>query len=295
MIYPINSITTYRQNSVYGQQPNFKGILDKCTQKACDRFIMQSRLRRTPIDQELKNYLKIVKLKHGKETYEAFDINPDNVKQYIVFYHGLGQNVTSNQHFYKSIIKKGYGVLAVEHSGFGNSDGQLSAKSIKNNSKAVMQYFKEKQIPLNNVGVVSHSLGSFPATDLAHRSNEFKFVILISPFNSLKKEKDFLLRPTSKLPWTFKFLIKKIPFILNAFDKRFKIASKLKKIESPVYLIHSVDDRTIPIKSTEELAKKSANLKNFVILDSGKHGLNQAKIEIFESLIWGLYLQNESL
>ncbi len=285
MIYPINSLTTYRQNSVYRQQTNFKGILDKCTQKACKKFVVQSRQHRMPIDQELKNYLKIVKLKYGKEIYEAFDINPDNAKEYIVFYHGLGQNITSNQHFYKSVIKKGYGILAVEHSGFGNSNGQLSAKSVKNNSKAIMQYFKEKQIPLRNVGVVSHSLGSFPATDLAHRSNEFKFVILIAPFNSLKKEKDFLLRPTSKLPQIFKFLIKKFPFILNAFDKRFKIASRLKKIESPIYLIHSADDRTISIKSTEELAKKTTNLKNFVILDSGKHGLNQEKIKIFESLI----------
>ena len=39
------------------------------------------------------------------------------------------------------------------------------------------------------------------------------------------------------------------------------------------------------IKSTEELAKKTTNLKNFVVLDSGKHGLNQEKIKIFESLI----------
>ena len=285
MIYPVNSITTSRQNYVYRQQPNFKGILDKCTKTACKRFVLQSRSHRMPIDEELKNYLKIIKLKYKKETYEAFDINPNNAKEYIVFYHGLGQNITSNQHFYKSVIKKGYGILAVEHSGFGNSNGQLSSKSTKNNSKAVMQYFQEKQIPLHNVGVVSHSLGSFPAVDLAYRGNQFKFVVLISPFNSLKNEKEFLLRPTSKLPQIFKFLIKKFPFILNAFDKRFKIASRLKKIESPIYLIHSSDDRTVSIKSTEELAKKITNLKNFVVLDSGKHGLNQEKIKIFESLI----------
>ena len=63
MLYPVNSITTYRQNSVYSPQPNFKGILDKCTQKACKRFVLQSRSCRMPIDQELKNSLNIIKLK----------------------------------------------------------------------------------------------------------------------------------------------------------------------------------------------------------------------------------------
>ena len=82
-------------------------------EKIFDRYTHISKNRWMPIDETIKPNLNILKLSKEKYSTEAWEINPNNSrKKYIIFFHGLGQNTSSNQDIYKKILKKGYALLA---------------------------------------------------------------------------------------------------------------------------------------------------------------------------------------
>ena len=303
LISPITNTSYNNKSILHGEKskkirgdinPDFTGLgntleqlspLNSYMHRIFDRFTYISKLRKFAVDKELKSYLKTIELKTGKNVFQAWDINPNNSKRYIIFYHGLGQNITSNQELYKSIIKKGYGVFAPEYGGFGNSTGTVTAESIRQNTKSAIKYLNEKGIEKDNIGVVGFSLGSFPAITLAHKNEDLKFLVLISPFNSMKNETDFLLKGhTVKLPKTIKYLMVKFPFLMDIVDWSFQNARKIKNLKLPVYFIHSENDSVISTKSTKELAKHTKNLKEFVVLKTGGHSIDPEKIKAFNGL-----------
>ncbi len=293
MIYPINnySFTNYQTRN----NPNFTGInnpLKKISpynfymEKVFDRFTHISKNRWTPIDQIIKPNLNVLKLSKGKYSTEAWEINPDNNrKKYIIFFHGLGQNISSNQDIYKKILKKGYAVLATEYGDFGTNTDKMTEKVIKKQTEMAIEYLNKKGIPNENIGVIGFSMGSFPAIEMASKNKNLNFLVLISPFNSLRNEVDLLTKGTTiRLPKLLKYSIDKFPFLLNHIDNIFKTNKKLKSIEAPVYLIHSANDKIVPKKSTEDIAKKVLNLKQFIILEKGGHVIEENKLNAFDQL-----------
>ena len=152
--FKINNNNNYHRR-YYDCKTNFTGLennLEKLSplnfymRKVFDRFMYISKKRKFGIDNDLKDSIKVIKLKMKKNSSVAWDINPNNSKKYIIFYHGLGQNITSNQELYKAIIQKGYGVFAPEYGGFGESTGNVTAESIKRNTKSAIKYLENKGI-----------------------------------------------------------------------------------------------------------------------------------------------------
>lgn len=293
MIYPINnySFTNYQTRN----NPNFTGFnnpLKKISpynfymEKVFDRYTYISKNRWAPIDQIIKPHLNVLKLSKGKYSTEAWEINPNNNrKKYIIFFHGLGQNISSNQDIYKKILKKGYAVLAPEYGEFGTNTDKMTATVIKKQTEMAIDYLHKKGIPNNKIGVIGFSMGSFPAIEMASKNKDINFLVLISPFNSLKNEVDLLTKGTTiRLPKLLKYTINKFPFLLNHIDNIFKNNKKLKSIEAPVYLIHSSNDKIVPQKSTEDIAKKVINLKQFIILEKGGHVIEENKLNAFDQL-----------
>ena len=289
-IQMLSPITSYNTNNT--PKINFMGLnsnlrklspLNSYMNKVFDRFTYISKNRWLPVDNTIKPYLKTGEILSGKQRIPYWEINPDNSKKYIIFYHGLGQNISTNQEMYKKIIDKGYGVLAPEYISF-NKTG-LSNKQIKNKTKSVIDYLNQKGITAENTGVIGFSMGSFPAIETASKNKDLKFLILISPFNSLKNEVETLtLRSTVKLPDWIKYGIKKFPFILKHLDSIFKTKTKIQKIKSPVYLIQSANDQIVPLKSSRELVKKVCNLKEFIVLEKGGHNIEKNKLNAFDNL-----------
>ncbi len=293
MIYPVSSINFYNRNNNRSiNDINFKGVnINKLSpfnfymEKVFDRYTYISKNRWFPVDETIKPHLKILQLSKGNANLEAWEINPENSKKYIIFYHGIGQNISSNQEMYKKIINKGYAVLAPEYGTFGKSSGKMSSKSIKDNAEAAIEYLNNKGIQNKNIGVIGFSMGSFPAIEMASKNKNLKFLVLISPFNSMKSEAEIFAKGTTvKLPKLIKYSIDKFPFLLSHLDNIFKTNKKMKKIDAPVYLIHSANDRIVPTKSTEELARKTINLKEFVVLEKGGHNIETNKLNAFDKL-----------
>ncbi len=294
MIYPINNYSFSNLN--HKNNPTFTGFsntLRKLSpynfymEKIFDRYTHISKNRWMPIDETIKPNLNILKLSKEKYSTEAWEINPNNSrKKYIIFFHGLGQNTSSNQDIYKKILKKGYALLAPEYGEFGKNTDKISAKVIQKQTEMAIEYLNKKGIPNERIGVIGFSMGSFPAIEMASKNKDLKFLVLISPLNSLRNEVDLLTKGTTvKLPKLLKYGINKFPFLLNHIDNIFKNNKKLKSIQSPVYLIHSVNDKIVPQKSTEDIAHKVMNLKQFILLEKGGHVIEENKLNAFDQLI----------
>ena len=295
MIYPINNYSITSLNYQNKNNPNFTGLSNPLKrlspynfymEKVFDRYTHISKNRWMPIDEVIKPNLNVLKLSNGKYKTEAWEINPNNKKKkYIIFFHGLGQNISSNQDIYKKILKKGYAVLAPEYGEFGSNTDKMTAKVIKKQTAMALEYLNKKGIPNENIGVIGFSMGSFPAIEMASKNKNLKFLVLISPFNSLRNEVELLTKGTTiRLPKLLKYSINKFPFLLNHIDNIFKTHRKMKNIDAPIYLIHSSNDKIVPQKSTEELAKKAVNLKEFIILEKGGHNIEINKLNAFDQL-----------
>ena len=301
MITPVN-IVNFRRNYYLKQDNrktypsnsnvNFTGIpiseispVGFYMEKGLKRFRQISKIRRYKLMPELSEHAKFLQLKDKKDTFEILDINPNNSDKYMVFFHGIGQNVTSNQEIYKTMIDKGYGVLASEYGGFGNSTGRISRNSVKRIAGTLMKYLEGKGIKRENIGVVGFSMGSFPSLELTSKLKNSKFLVLISPFNSFNNELPVITNgKVIKLPKVLKKLIDKFPYIITHLDNIFKTQFNVKKTNVPVYLIHSADDRLVPVKSTKELAKHTKNLREFKLVETGGHNIEKNKIAAFNNL-----------
>ena len=62
---------------------------------------------------------KIKKIKLGK--ISAWDINPEKSENYVLFLHGMSQNVSNYQKMYEELLLKKQGVFAVEYRGYGTN------------------------------------------------------------------------------------------------------------------------------------------------------------------------------
>lgn len=286
MITPILS-NNYQSN----YNPNFKGLeinkippFKNYINKTFDRFAQVSKTRWHAIDRSLEPNLKVVKKKFGDHVLHAMDINPYNEKKYIIFFHGIGQNVTSNQALYKRIIDKGYGILSCEYGNFGNNAEKLTTKSIQNTADMAIKHLKSQNI--NDIGVVGYSAGGFPALETAVAAGEnCKFLVLISPINSLKDEFNNVAKGNMvKLPKIVKFVLKKIPFIFNSLENILNLKQTIKKNNAPTYMIYSIKDSVVPPTSTENLSKQINNLRGIVKLKEGGHSIDDGKLDAFSNL-----------
>ena len=249
--------------------------------KLFERSIVASRRRFSPPIDALRGKLDEVKIPlNSQKSILAYDINPDNADKYVVFFHGSSQNITNSQTLYKEILEAKYAVLAPEYSGFGkNKPIAANELTLDADIKATIEYIRKKNIKPENLGIIGHSLGSYAAMKTAEQIPEAKFVILVSPVNSLIFEMENILKHRKfKIPKIFQFLCKSCPGLLNPLEKVFRTEERIAASKIPLYIIHSANDNLIPVKSSKALAMHSKYLMELSILKDGGHRLDKAKL-----------------
>ncbi len=230
------------------------------------------------IDPDLAGIIKKIDIKVSKnETIEAYDINPKNSNQYVIFLHGFSQNITNNQPLYKSLLDTNYGILAIDYRGYGKSQIKKPSTEteIMHDIQAATKYLNNKGI--NNIGLVGHSFGSYMAAKTSNL-NPFKFQILVSPMLSL----EFWLKNVLKNPQKYKMestLIKYIPGFKEQYFKVFEINKHIVENTTPTYIIHSKTDRYISSSGVNKLAEITPNKKDYILLPKGGHRMDQNKID----------------
>ena len=236
----------------------------------------------------MKGILKEINIPlKNRKSIVAYDINPNNTDKYIVFFHGTSQNISNCQKIYKEFLNAKYAVLAPEYSGFGKNKNRMADEyTLEDDIMGTIKYLKKKKIKPENIGIVGHSLGGYAATRTAEEIPQAKFLILISPVNSLSYEIPNIVNNRKfKIPKIFQFIYKHYPKILNPLERIFKTEERINGTKVPLYIIHSANDNLIPVKSSKALALKSKSLRNLTIPDSGGHRLDETKLNAIKEIL----------
>ncbi len=290
--------TNYSINTTKGYplaQPAFQGgyksfnVLNPISYYA-DKYLAKSaaktRQQFIPSLPELKGMYKQVKLGKCKISPSGWDINKGDSDKYVLFMHGMAQNVSNYQNLYKKILELNHGIFALEYRGYGaNSSAKLSEDKLRNDVEKAFNYLtKEKGILPQNIIAIGHSMGGALAANLAKNHPDIKSLILISPIsNAMNISDKFALnkRLGQGIPPKIKKLTNKIPILKTLYSMRFDSIDTIKEVKVPTYIIQSYDDTVATIKGCRQIyknAKRNGIMKWFKVLPTGGHKVDEAKI-----------------
>lgn len=289
----IQSLNSYQQKS----QISYKGganYINKANPAShyLDKFFnnaaRQTLVKFDDIMPTLEGKIKTVKIKN----ISAWDINPKKSQNYVLFLHGMSQNVSNYQRMYEKLLSKNQGVFAVEYRGYGaNKKTKVSENKLRKDVELAYNYLTEtKGIKPQNITVIGHSMGGALATNFASKHPEIKSLILLCPIvkpsflgQKFKTNKNLGIG----MPNSIKNITDKFKPLKWLLDFRFNSMSKMKKNTVPTYIIQSRNDSVTTIGGARILAKVAHRqniLKDFISLPLGGHKVDSAKIEAISKI-----------
>ena len=301
------TINTYRPQYNYRYNPSFQGGLKSLNDlnpisRYSDRYFrraaQESRKFIKQIIPELKDNLDIIPLRSTKKiTISAWDIKPNNSDQYVLFLHGMAQNVSNYQNLYKQVNKQNIGIFAVEYRGYGaNHQANFSEDKLRHDVEVAYKYLTEKKgIKPENITVIGHSLGGALATNFASKHPDIKSLILICPIvNAAKIGEKFALNKTlgEGIPPSVKNFTNKIKPLNWLYSLRLSSLLKMKSNKVPTYIIQSKNDVVTPLGSARTLAKvakRQGVLQDIQVLESGGHMVDSNKVSIIGEFLDRIY------
>ena len=179
----------------------------------------------------------------------------------ILYLHGARWNLTGSVTRIDRWRDLGFGVLAVDYRGFGEStDVAPTEKGSYEDAEAAWDRLA-KLAPGRPRYIVGHSLGGAIAVELARRRPEAAGLVLEATFTSVR---DMI----EESPWGFL----PVGLILN---QQFDALSKIGEVRMPVLVIHGTRDTVVPIQMGERLYVAAPGPKRFVRVEgAGHHNLS---------------------
>ena len=242
-----------------------------------------------PISDSLADKIKQIK----QDRILAWDINPENSKDYIFFLHGMSQNVSNYQPLYETALKNKKAVFAVEYRSYGeNKLARISEDRLRNDIEKAYKFLtEEKNIRPENIIVVGHSMGGALAANFASKHKDIKALILLSPIRNMASiGKKFFLNKNigvgvppkvNKLTNT----IKPLKWLLSL---RFNSQKKMKQINAPTYILQSRNDSVTPLSGARKIVKAAREkgiLKDFIIFPLGGHKVDRKKVDALNKIL----------
>ena len=204
-----------------------------------------------------------ITLKSGNAELDALYHLPDPGKPVLLYSHGNGETLASIKPLLNRFIRMGYGVMAYDYAGYGNSTGYPSEKQAYSDIEAAYFYLTGVQrINPDNIVVMGFSVGSGPSCYIAEKY-PVRALVIISGFASAAQ----VLLPFS------------VPF-----DK-FPNAERLKNCKVPLLIIHGKSDKIVSIRNGRKLFSSSvAPLKSMHEEDAGHNDIFYRTVGFFHKL-----------
>jgi fermentation-respiration switch protein FrsA (DUF1100 family) len=163
----------------------------------------------------------------------------------ILFFHGNAGNLLNRVHKLNELNKLDVNILLISWRSFSGNKGKASEKNLYYDANGAIKWLNEQRINNNNIILYGESLGTGVATELASK-NKFAGVILESPFTSIAD--------AAKIYYPY------LPVNLLLKD-RYDSKNKIKKINSPILIMHGKKDNIVPQKMGLELFENANNPK----------------------------------
>ena len=202
-------------------------------------------------------------LKSGNAELDAFYHHPAPGKPVLLYSHGNGEMLSSIKPLLNRFISMGYGVMAYDYAGYGNSTGYPSEKQAYLDIEAAYNYLvKTHKFTPQDIVIMGYSVGSGPSCYLAEKTDA-KALVIISGFASAAQV---------LLPFP-------VPF------DQFPNAERLKNCKVPLMIIHGRNDKIVPIRNGRKLFSSSvAPLKRMHYEDAGHNDIFYRTTGFFHKL-----------
>jgi hypothetical protein len=178
-------------------------------------------------------------------------------KPTVLFLHGNADSLQRRTPTYQTILKAGYGLLALEYRGYSGNAGRPSEQGLYKDARAALAYLQNQGISSENVVVMGYSLGTGVAVQMATEYT-LAAVALLAPYASITAI-------ASDLYWY-------VPVNLLLQD-RFDSLSKAAQVDDPVLIFHGEQDTLIPVEHAHMLnaALTAAPRKHLLIEPAATH------------------------
>ncbi|HHV28955.1 MAG TPA: alpha/beta fold hydrolase [Clostridium sp.] len=203
---------------------------------------------------------------NGNLTLKGWYFNVTGSNKTIILAHGYGKNRMhfgeETIHLIKSLLDKGYNVLAFDFRNCGESEGDITTFGVyeKDDLLGAIQYVKGKGS--ETIVLMGFSTGASTCILAAADSNDVDAVIAESPYSDLNTYFEQNINSLSGLPaLPFNKPTTLATFLLSGIDP--DEASPVKAVQAinprPILLIHSKDDSKVPVENSRSIYKASAS------------------------------------
>ena len=226
-------------------------------------FIFQRSLMYFPVKEKIsKSFYRNTQLKiidistsDGLILKSLYKKSETNINKTIVVFHGNAGHIGHRVSKFKPFIDKGYGLLLLEYRGYGENKGKPTKLGLYRDGEAAINYLINQKIKSKNIIVYGESLGTAIATKLS-TNYFFNMTILEAPFTSVADV-------AQKRYWIFpaKYLV------LDDFDN----LGIIKKIKSPLLLLHGYKDYIINIAFGKKVFEAASKPKKALFVQNAGH------------------------
>jgi uncharacterized protein len=201
------------------------------------------------------------------------------IKNTVLHFHGNTGSLLGQYSAIKPLVDKNMQVFVFDYSGFGFSEGQATRANLLTDGIAALNYLKTRPDVKNTKMVLyGQSYGGHLAVCVASKAqNNFDLLVAEGAFSNHKD-----LSALGANPF--------IAFMSRIFVKEIYSGTKLiNRVNKPVLIIHSTEDKVIPFKMGEKLFQNSNEPKQFLKvkgqhLDATKNNLDEVATTINKML-----------
>jgi len=174
----------------------------------------------------------------------------------LLWFHGNADNIGFGLEQMKALATLDVNILALDYRGYGKSGGSPDEAGLYRDADAAYRDLAEtRHFKPENVIIYGHSLGGAVAVDLASK-RECGGLIVESSFTS---GRDMARRMFS------------IPLLAYVTKSRFDSIEKIRRVRSPVLVIHGTRDALIPFFMGEALYQAAPEPKVFFGVEGAGH------------------------
>ena len=163
----------------------------------------------------------------------------------LIIFHGNAGHLSNRIYKLNELFKLNINVLLISWRGFSGNEGSPTEENLYSDAEAAINWLNEQKISNNKIILYGESLGSGVAVEMGKRKN-FNSIILESPFTSIEN--------SAKIYYPY------LPVKVLLKD-RYDSISKIKKINSPIFIMHGKKDDVIPFSMGKEIFEKANNPK----------------------------------